>query len=227
MTQADYAEKLDSKKVSSVSAPSLKEVKGAADALGWLSTKSRIYLASRVSFLNQQHQESLTVGTAKLVNSSIEHAMDFKDRCAVLNKMEMKSLFLAAYGDESLAGNSDLSSQMGGLICLREGLENFHPLGWFSEKCTIVVSSILAGEIIAFVTVYDLAFTIRNTLYELLGYELLLFLFTNSYSLFSTITEFQTIRKKRLSIDLAVLRQAYQRKEVTKFWICSNTIYAS
>lgn len=97
------------------------------------------------------------------------------------------------------------------------GMDNCHPLAWLSRKCTRVVSSIFAGEAIACATVYELAFTIRLTLYELLGYELPLFLFTDSYSLFSTITKFPTIREKRLSIDLAELRQEYRRREVANF----------
>jgi hypothetical protein len=41
-----------------------------------------------------------------------------------------------------------------------------------------------------------------------------MYLFTDSYSLFSTITKYQSLREKRLLIDLAVLRQAYRRHEV-------------
>jgi hypothetical protein len=110
-----------------------------------------------------------------------------------------------------------MSSQRGGIIVLRDTNDNCVPLQWFSRKCPRVVSSILAGETIACVTVFVLAFSIRHCLTQILGRELPHYLFTDSCSLFSTATKFQAIREKRLSIDLAALRQSYQRHEVTNF----------
>jgi hypothetical protein len=76
---------------------------------------------------------------------------------------------------------------------------------------------ILAAETVVYVTVFDLAFAIHHCLKQILSRELPLYLFADSSSLFSTVTKFQAVREKRLSIDLAVLRQAYQRREVTNF----------
>lgn len=80
-----------------------------------------------------------------------------------------------------------------------------------------MVASVLAGEVIACVTVFDLAFSLRHSLSQILGFRVPLHLFTDSYSLFATVTKFQAIREKRLLIDLAVVREANRRREVERF----------
>jgi hypothetical protein len=59
--------------------------------------------------------------------------------------LDKSSIYLAVYVDASSAVNVDLSSQMGGVIALRDTTDNCH-LHWFSKKCPCVTSSILARE---------------------------------------------------------------------------------
>jgi hypothetical protein len=103
---------------------------------------------------------------------------------------------------------------MGGVIALSDSTDNCHLLHWFSKKCPRVTSSILAAEVIACVTVYDIATSLKEVLQQILTRRVDMYLFTDCYSLFSTITKYQSLREKRLLIDLAVLRQAYRHHEV-------------
>lgn len=54
-------------------------------------------------------------------------------------------------------------------------------------------------------------------MHELTGTEIPMLVYTDFYSLHSTITKFQAVCEKRVSIYLAVLRQTYHLKEVTNF----------
>jgi hypothetical protein len=72
-------------------------------------------------------------------------------------KLDVKSLHVVFYSDASFAGNLDLSSQIGGIILLKDKNGNVHVLHWFSKKCPRVTGSVLAAEIIGFVTAFDMA----------------------------------------------------------------------
>jgi hypothetical protein len=54
----------------------------------------------------------------------------------------------------------------------------------------------------------------QGILQQILARRVGMYLFTDCYSLFSTITKYQSLREKRLLIDLAVLRQAYRHHKV-------------
>jgi hypothetical protein len=110
------------------------------------------------------------------------------------------------------------------IVFLRDSNDNCVLLQWFSRKYARVAPSILPGETVVYVTVLDLAFAIHHCLKQILSRELPFYLFTDSSSLFSTVTKFQAVREKRLSIGLAVLRQAYQRREVTSFGFVRQSV---
>jgi hypothetical protein len=47
-------------------------------------------------------------------------------------RLDATSLHVVFYSDASFAGNLDLSSQIGGIILLKDKHGNAHPLHWFS-----------------------------------------------------------------------------------------------
>jgi hypothetical protein len=68
---------------------------------------------------------------------------------------------------------------------------------------------VLAAEIIGFVTAFDMHSALRVMLEEIYKHSIPLYGLTDSHSLFTTVTHYNTLRKKRLSIKVAVLREAY------------------
>jgi hypothetical protein len=99
-----------------------------------------------------------------------------------LSKMDADCLYIACHGDASLSNNPDkVSSQIGGVVTLRDKNGNVQVLAWFSNKCPRVVSSLLAGETIAAVPVFDLAFAIQHALEGAILRKLHLYLFIDSY----------------------------------------------
>lgn len=133
----------------------------------------------------------------------------------MLKKVDIDSVYIATYGDSSLTNSAEISSQMGGIVLLRDKHNNAVPVYWFSRKCPRVLASILAVETITCVTGFDAAFAIRNAFEKTLARQLPLYLYTNSYSLFITVNKCQSVREKRLLTDLSIIRQAYQRGKIT------------
>lgn len=217
VSQTDYVGKLAGKKLPQGVVPTMSAVKSSTGAIGWAATQTRPTVAYQVSQLNQVTPATLTTAVPLKVNDVIQTLLETREHGLVFPEMDLETMYIAAYGDASLAGNDDLTSQMGGIICLLDDKGHCAPLHWYSKKCPRVVSSILAGETIACVTTFDFAFAIRHTLEELLGRPLKMFLFTDSYSLFTTVTKYQCIREKRLMVDLTILRQAYRSGDATNF----------
>jgi hypothetical protein len=73
---------------------------------------------------------------------------------------------------------------------------------------------VLAAEIIGFVTAFDMASALRDMLEEIYLQSIPLYGLTDSYSLFSTVTQYNTLREKRLSIEVAVECEAYAKFEL-------------
>jgi hypothetical protein len=89
-----------------------------------------------------------------------------------------------------------------------------HALHWFSKKCPRVTGSVLEAEIIGFVTAFDLASALRDVLEKIYQQSIPLFGLTDSYPLLSTVTQHNALREKHLSIEVAVLREAYEMFEL-------------
>jgi hypothetical protein len=144
-------------------------------------------------------------------------SMDLKKtvkRNLIFCKLYISSLHLVFYSDASFAGNLDLSSRTGGMILLKYKHGNAHVLHWFSKNCPCVTGSVLAAKVIGFVTAFDMASALRDMLDEIYQQSIPLYELTDSYSFFSTVTQYNALRKKRLSIEVAVVREAYAKFEL-------------
>jgi hypothetical protein len=81
---------------------------------------------------------------------------------------------------------------------------------WTSNKSRRVIKSILVLETLVIIEGYDrgyiLATTIRMILKQLDLLDLLTIVYTDSYSLYEYLVKLGTTKKKRLMIDIIVLR---------------------
>ena len=93
-------------------------MKRAAGTTGWVATMTCPHVSFLVSQLNQltTFEESVL----KLVNRSGERALKLASVGMRINRMDPSTLYIAAYSVASLANNQDLSSQISGVIVLRD-----------------------------------------------------------------------------------------------------------
>jgi hypothetical protein len=73
---------------------------------------------------------------------------------------------------------------------------------------------VLAAEIIGFVTEFHMASALRDVLDEIYQQSIPLYGLTDSHSFLSTVTQYNAPRKKRLLIEVAVVREACAKFEL-------------
>jgi hypothetical protein len=91
---------------------------------------------------------------------------------------------------------------------------SFSVCGQSDKKCPLVTGSVLAAEIIGFVTAFYMASALRDVPEEIYQQSIPLYGLTDSYSFFSTGTQYNALREKRLSVEVAVVRGAYAKFEL-------------
>ena len=123
---------------------------------------------------------------------------------------------VVAFTDTAFANNKDLSSQLGYVIALRDASGKCNVVHWSSSKCRRVTKSVLAAELYALVLGFDVASCIKATVDKIYGKQIPLVICTDSRSVFDALTRLGTTAGKLLMIDVAMLRQSYERREIAE-----------
>lgn len=136
------------------------------------------------------------------------------------NKAEVFVCFDAAF-----ATNRDHSSQLGVVVMLRDKTTgDCNIVHFVSMKSKRVCRSVLSAELFALIEGFDLGFTIRDTMQRCTGRRHVnLTLATDSRSLFSLSVTLAQTTEKRLLIDLSLIREAYEKRDINDFvWISGD-----
>ncbi len=128
--------------------------------------------------------------------------------------MDRKSLRMRAYADASHAKNRDLSSQLGIVVVLCDKNNRCSLIGCKSYKCQRVTRSALASERHALADAFDYAYMLKHDLESLLRRNVPIQMFTDCKSLFDVIVKASRTAERRLIIDIAACREAYERHEI-------------
>lgn len=88
-------------------------------------------------------------------------------------------------------------------------------LHYASSKSKIVCKSVLFAELFALVEGYDVGYTINHTYRDFIGRKIYLTLHTDNRSLYRLSISLAHTTERRLQIDLAVIWQAYVRRDNT------------
>ena len=167
-----------------------------------------------------------------LLNKAIQWQVDHPSRGLTFRKVDPEKAKLFVFVDASFANNPDLTSQLGYLLVI--GTETKLSSGgsttvfgniahWSSHKCRRVTRSILAAELYGLVHGFDMGYSVKTTLRQILEKtrpNLPLIVMTDSKSLFDCITTLNTTEEKRLMIDIMGLRESYERREIDEIrWI--------
>ena len=133
--------------------------------------------------------------------------------------LDVSSLKLMVFADASFANLADGGSQGGHIVFLSDKVHNSVPISWNSKKIRRVVRSTLSAETLATVDALDSAYLISNILKEVLPYSVPITLFTDNKSMFDSIRTTNYVLDKRLRVEIASLREMYERNEVDFRWI--------
>lgn len=137
-------------------------------------------------------------------------------------KLESSSLRIAVFADASFACNADLSSQLGFVVTLMDAHYSANIVHYSSFKSKRITRSVLAAELFAVVYAFDYESTVRLAVNGIMGKDIPLVIYTDAKSLFEGLVGINATTEKRLMIDLTMLRQAYELKEIAEVvWIPS------
>jgi hypothetical protein len=139
----------------------------------------------------------------------------------------VEPICLRVYADASFANNPDLMSQIGHVAFIVDKHHKCALLSWSSHKCKRVTRSVLAAELYALAGAFAYGYAIRHSLQSLLGRPVNIFLFTDSMTLFNSITTLCKMSERRLQIDIAILRAAYRSGDLNNLgWVRSKFMLA-
>jgi hypothetical protein len=198
-------------------------VRTARGKVFWVATWTRPDAAFAMGRIGQITPEIINSEARKSCNDLNDYLKKTVKRNLIFCKLDVKSLHVLFYSDASFAGNLDLSSQIGGTILLEYLHSNAHVLHWFSNKCPRGTGSVLTAEIIGFVTAFDMASALRDVLEEIYQRSIPLYELTDSYFFSSTVTQYNALREERLSIEVAVVREAYANFELANLEFVRTT----
>ncbi len=128
--------------------------------------------------------------------------------------------------DAAFAVNDDKSSQLGIIVMLRDAATNHvNIVHYSSTKSKRVCKSVLAAELFALVDGFDMAAAVKDAVQRSTGRpNIPLVLYTDSQSLYGLCISLSQTAERRLQIDLAIIRQAYEAREITTIvWILGES----
>lgn len=185
---------------------------------GFIASTCRPDLSHRFSFAAQF--VSPQPKDFKLLNNTIQACLDTENDGLKFVPLDLSTMFFAIFIDASFATNEDLSSQLGFVACLCDSKYNANIVHYGSSKSKRVTRSVLAAELYAMVYGFDHSSVIHVALQEFLGRRVPLRVYTDSKSLFDSLVSLNTTTEKRLLIDLTMLRECYEYREITEvLWI--------
>ena len=190
--------------------------------LAWV-THTRPDICATVAIMSQVTSDTFERKHIKTLNDGITLAKTYPKRGLRQQSLDAKSLRIVAFSDSSFANLHDQGTQLGYIVLLVDKDMRFNWLQFASYKCKRVVRSVLAGETYAFVDGFDMAYTLRHDLRNIISKDIPLTLVTDSESLFKVIVKSTTTTERRLMIDVKVAREAYARHDISDVgWLRSH-----
>ena len=131
---------------------------------------------------------------------------------------------IVIFADASFGNLISGGSQGGYLIFLVAENGQNCLIAWQSKRIRRVVKSTLAAECLTAVEAAEHGFTLQLIVDELQGFKPEMFILSDNKSLVDTVCAIKNIEDKRLRIDVNILREMIDRKEITRFqWVESST----
>lgn len=187
----------------------------------YIAQTTRPDISYRVSQLCQVKHKHATRKHIKLLNDTIQHLKETTNVKLRYRKMDKDSLKLYCFVDIEYNTNEDHTSQLGMIIGLFDKHDTFHFIHWSSSKCQRATRSMLASETYAFSNGFDYAVSIKMLFHDM-GIKIPLYVFTDSKSIFDTITASKRLRELRLMNDISEIRREYKVNEIDNVaWIRS------
>ena len=185
-------------------------------SLGWLAN-TRPDCLLEISQLAQVTEELFSASKREIIrrlNKAISYAVDNRTPLKI-PRLNVETLKIIGFSDASFANNADLTSQLGHICFLGDKTGAAAPVHFKSYKSRRVTRSVMAGEVIAFSDLFDVAATLASEIGTVLGKKIPVQLFTDSKSLFDVISKGSRTSEKRMMLDIAASREGFRDKVIS------------
>ena len=183
--------------------------------LAWLAN-TRPDCLFEISQLAQVTEE-MFLQDSKMTLQSLNKAVAI-DNCIPLQIAKLNQEFFRVIGfaDASFANNEDLSKQLGHVCFIGDDTGAVVPIFFKSYKSRRVTRSAMAGEVIAFRNLLDVAAVLAAELQALTGVKVPVQLLTDNKSLFDVISNGSRTFEKRMMLDIAAAREGFRDKVISE-----------
>jgi hypothetical protein len=170
-------------------------------------------MCAAVGFASQTTENSFDKAKIEALNTEKRAFMD--PITLSYKPLDIDTPRITVYTDSTFANCGDKSSQLGFVILLTDFNGNCVFLDYTSWQSKRIVRFVLRAEMLAFSEGFDRAFAIRHELKSLLSSTVPISVLTDSKGLFDVIVESSSTQERRLMIDVAAAKQAYDCKDTS------------
>ena len=211
----------DSGSEAKLSTKEAKQLKSLAGQLMWISSHTRPDLAYDVCDISTS-VKGATQNDAFKANKTIRKLRAENIKLVYGDIGNIRDAEIICYSDASHANLKGSASQGGYLIFLRGLNGNHSTICWRSKKLKRIAKSTMAAEAQALAEGADEAYAIQGFIRELTGEgsSLPITIRSDNHNLVQSVYSTNTITDKRLQMDISVLREMIEKKELSKVeWV--------
>ena len=192
--------------------------------LNWIATQTRPDLLYECCDLLGKIKYA-TIEDAKRANKVLKKLKEENISVKVNTIESFVDTKLLVFHDASFANMAGSGSQGGYVIFLSDVFANkVTPIAWQSHRLKRVVNSTIGAETMALIEASGKAYWLRCMISEIVpSFSVPIHCFTDSKTLYHAIKSTKQITDKRLSIDLAMIKEKLESKEIDHInWISNE-----
>ncbi|KHJ31072.1 hypothetical protein EV44_g1755 [Erysiphe necator] len=152
---------------------------------------------------------------AKALNKALQWQIENPKRGLTFINIE-EDFEVLVFVASSFANNKDYTSQLGTIIAIKDKTGHINIIHYNSIKAKRVVRSVLNAELQGLPLGFDMGACIKKTYEKIFKKNIPLVVYTDSKSLYDCVIRLGMTLDKRMMIDVMVIRDAYEERELKK-----------
>ena len=205
----------------SLNSDELSNLRSMIGQLSWVGTQTRPDILFECSELASS-LKSASVEHLLRANKVLKKLKDHPVLIKIPKLVNLEDCRFICYHDASYANLKDGGSQGSYIILMTDEINKLMaPIAWQSKRIKRVVKSTLAAETLSLVEAADASFWLQSVLNEILGTNKFnIECRSDSQSLCNAIRSSTALSEKRLTVDIAILREMLSKGEISEvIWV--------
>ena len=191
--------------------------------IAYPASLKRLDLLCYTSFFAQIKLSDYYDRVRRLFNKFVKTTLESSDFPLKFILLDLDSVHVCVITDASFSTTIESKSQLGIIILPRDRTGACNLVHASSVKAKRRARSVLSAEMFALLNGFDSGFVVRKRCNRMMGGDVELHILTDSRSAFHIANTLVQTQGKRLTLDIHLLREAYEKREITKIsWISAE-----